>query len=562
MVVQNIKNCYNTRPLYAATIVFFAFFLLSSIFFVFFSQGDPHWGDQYFHFKYAYLLRTEGIDVVKNFDWIYLSWHADSSRYAVNLFQIALIPFTFFSDHLFGMKVADIFYMSVAVTLFYYVLRKMHVKYPLFFTLMLFLYTYFPLRLLLSRAFILITVLLFVEMWLAVEKKYRWLFGTPLFHILWHQSTYFMPIGVIGIVEMSRYLVMKKIDVKNCIAVLCGTIVGMAFFPGFPASLIHWMKSLVAIQFNAHASPHTQENMWGGSELAVRDFMEDFASMDMYFVFFILSTCAVAYMYTTFKKQKQEISTDIQKRLVQIFSVFIFALVVVWMSFTVSGRTFDFFVPAVVLLSALVFTHLYDRVHIADAFFITFMKWAMIIIVGFSLLNTYTAMHAHVNAFDYTPSYRVSEWIAHHADAKERVFLRNWTTFTLLFAGNHKNVYSMGIEPQTLKVYDREIYWKYYNIFWYNYWCEEQKDCREKFEKEKAYLEDKPRLRKAREKENSENIIRFIRDELDTKYIVSDKEAFTNTLLFSEELIEDHFYVKTQKELEGSFMEYTVFKLR
>ncbi len=556
------KEMYDTRPFFAATIVFFVLFLGSFIFFIYFSHGDPHWGDQYFHFAYAELLKIEGIDVVNNFDWIYLSGHGDGGRYAVSLFQIALIPFTFFSDHLFGMKVADIFFMSVSVSLFYYVLRKLKVKYPIFFTALLFLYAYLPVRFLIGRAFVLITTVLLLEVWLAVEKKYKLLFWTCLFHVLWHQATYFMPIGVVGIVELSRYFIEKKIFIKNILATVGGIFFGMAFFPGFPMSIINFIKLIFVIQTGSMASSVAGERSWSGNELFAKNFMQDFATLDLLLALFIFSVFSVIYIYISFKKGQKEKKYSNDK-LIGLFSYFIFTIILMWASITISGRVFDFFITAVVLLSALIFTFLSDCIQIKDMLFQKMLKWAVVVFSGILFINTYVTMYAHMNAFDYTPSRKAAEWVAERSENKERVFLRGWTSFTVIFASNQKNVYSMGLEPLALRKYDEDIYWKYYNIYWHNYYCERNIDCKDLLEREMLYLKDQDdSLRIAREKKNSEDIIKFIRDDLNTKYIISDNERFSNTILRSEELIADQFYVKTDKELEGRYMEYWVFELK
>jgi hypothetical protein len=94
--------------------------------------------DHFFHFKLAYLLRTEGFGILNNFDWIYLTKTAQEHlRYPISLFQIALVPFTFFKDMVLGLKVSDIFWASLSVSIIFYVLLKMKTKFPIFSMLVL-----------------------------------------------------------------------------------------------------------------------------------------------------------------------------------------------------------------------------------------------------------------------------------------------------------------------------------------------------------------------------------------------------------------------------------------
>ena len=60
----------------ATIFVFLLVFLIFSLGHAIFGKAPEH-DDHYFHIKYAYLLRTQGWNVVDHFDWIYLSRGAE-----------------------------------------------------------------------------------------------------------------------------------------------------------------------------------------------------------------------------------------------------------------------------------------------------------------------------------------------------------------------------------------------------------------------------------------------------------------------------------------------------
>ncbi len=318
------------------------------------ANGDPLLGDHYFHFEYANLLRTEGLNPVKNFDFIYsiTKENREHSRYAVSLFQISLIPFTFFKDKMLGLYLADIFQASTFIAIIYYVMRKSKVKYAFVFTILMFTSSYFVMRLLIGRAFVLAVAFIFLEMYFALNKRYGALFVVTLLHVLWHQSTYFMPLAVIGAVEASRYLVTNKIYWKNIVSVVVAIIVGMAFFPGFPNSLFDWLIGLFVIQSGNAIGADVQSI--GGNELMSKDFMSYFASNIILLSVFIFDIIGIVYLYVL---QKQtNIMTNIKKYMIWNYALFLFMIVMMLGSIALSGRFYDFLYPTIFILVGFIIT--------------------------------------------------------------------------------------------------------------------------------------------------------------------------------------------------------------
>jgi hypothetical protein len=149
-------------------VVIFSFFSFTYVD----SPGEPRIDDHYFHLKYAYLLRTEGLEAINNFNWIYFNGLAHGSgRYPVTLFNVMLIPFTFISDMITALKFVDVFILSTSISIIYYSMKKMKVKYAFLVSLLLLSIEYMTLRLLLGRAFILIIALIFLEVYFTSAKK-------------------------------------------------------------------------------------------------------------------------------------------------------------------------------------------------------------------------------------------------------------------------------------------------------------------------------------------------------------------------------------------------------
>jgi alpha-galactosidase/6-phospho-beta-glucosidase family protein len=178
-------------------------------------------------------------------------------------------------------------------------------------------------------------------------------------------------------------------------------------------------------------------------------------------------------------------------------------------------------------------------------------------------MNASIAVYGKANSFDYAPSQKTAKWIRDNSEKPERVFLTNWSVFTLMFFENSYNVYTTGIEPMALKNYDEGLYWKYYNMFAYGYYCEKQMDCKEEIAQKKEefkLLDDE--LQKEKEKENGRKIVESIKNDFDSKFIVSTSNKLTVAISLNPDLIEKTVEFESEKFNKGAFMKYTVFKLK
>jgi len=559
-LVQKINRYLNNHPFIVSMIIFICTFILFG-FIRLYASGDPLIGDHYFHLKYADLLRTRGWNVVKHFNFIYsiADDDVDNGRYALNLFQVSLIPFTFFKDKLLGLQLADVFQASSFIAIVYYVMRKSRVQYSGVFVLLMLTSSYFVMRLLIGRAFVLVTALIFVEMYFAIDKKYKALFATVLLHVLWHQNTYFMPVLVVGVVETSRYLMINKTYWKNVVAIILAIILATAFFPGFPMSLIDWISNIFEIQSGSISGSMAQSI--GGNELISKDFMAYFADNSILLLSFVVGTVGTLFLYVL---QKQEsLTLDIRKNMVWVYSLFLFMIVTMLGTITISGRFFDFLFPTVFVLLGFITTIIMQLQKInIDKLLIKFLKTGFFIFIFAIITNVLIVVYAKSNSFDYEPTKKVTEWVMKNSEKGDKVFLYNWGVFTNMFFGNNYNRYSMGIEPTALKHQDESVYWKYYNIFLYNYYCEKESDCKKELENAKKQFKSlNEEQKKKAEKYNSRKIIEFVKNDFDANIIISNSDKFSKTIELNPEMIETTFHVKSDK-FKGGFMEYTVFKLR
>jgi hypothetical protein len=513
-----------------------------------YSGNGPKVDDHYFNFKYAYLLTTDFTKATQDFDWIALTPEIESGhRYGVNLFNFSLIPFTYIDNWLVGLHIADAFYASCFLTLLYFVLRRASVRYPLFFAFASMSIFYFFDRILSGRSFVFVLALIFLQIYFAIEKKYKYLFFAVFFHILWHQNTYFMPVIIVILVELSRYIVERKIYIKNIVVTPLAIVVAMMFYPGFPGSVFGWMTNIFKIQHSsiAEQTPISGGELWPKN---INEYIVDNVFLMLFLIFVIVASVIV---FVDIYKHKKDYDVN-KKYLIWICSLFLFILFCLCGSVFVSGRFFDFLIPAIFVSGAFLISILYKRINDKEDIFQKILKITMTSTLVILIWQNIFINFKEATKFDYEPAGKVAQWIEKESNNKrEKVFLYNWSVFPLMFFENSNNVYSMGIEPNSLKSKDEELYWKYYNIFRNRYYCEQMRDCRDEYEK----------LNDDEKKENGRKIINSIKNDFGAKFIVSTSGLFTNILLQNLDLV-DVYIAFTSDELSGEFVEYSVFKLK
>jgi len=540
--ISKLKKTYNEYPIIATILVFFVIFFILSISYVY-DTGDTALDDHFFHFKYASLLRSQGMDAVENFDWIYLRGEPfEGNRYTISLYNVFLIPFTFIHDQMIGLKISDIFFASSFLAILYYSLRKMRIKKPLFFILLMATSPFFLIRILSGRAYVIGIALVFLEMYLAIDKKYRWLFVVAIFHVLWHQSTFFMPIIVTLIVEAARYLNEHKFFVKNMLAGVLGTCVGMLWF-GSLGGMYGTVKNILTIQSRAATSTISSV----GTEAVTKDFISNFVlNFELFLLASFVGGGISLYYYINIRNGhiKNNLLGE-KKYITMLYAFFILLIGTVSGSLIVSGRLFDYYIPASIFLFAIVVTvisiskEIVIEPKLKKAIMIILYSFIIVLCIG-SLL----AVKKMFADFDQSRFQKAADWIEERSDEKDKVYLDNWSHFTVLFFYNDKNIYSTGLEPNDTLEAAPELYWKWQNFRRYLFYCEKQEYCKDDAKKYFDVINGSEREEEYY-KLNSKKIIESIYNDFDSRFIVSGNGNFNKMLHYNDEMFEDTFQVKS-----------------
>lgn len=535
----------------SSLVVFFLFFAIyGSVYF--FVDGIYALDDHLFHFKYAYLLRMDGLEAVNDFKWLPIG----DSRYDISLFQIALIPFTFFKDLFTGIRVSDTFLAASSLSVVYFFLRKFKYKYSFLAVLILFSSSFFSARLFLGRGYILTFGLMLAELYFIKEKKYGKFFGASLFHILWHRSSFFFPLMIVFVVETARYLAEKKVSFKNFTVASLAIISGMAFFPDFPKNIFKWFFAIIELTYSTNKGAKLE-----GTELYVKNIFDLIGANQLFSFVAVISISLVVYIYVKNKKENGTIEGGRKENLVEIYSFFLMLIVFILGSIKISGRFFDYYFILVIVLWASILKLIFaEKEIIINEKIAKYFIAACFIFFSYLGVNNYLDLRIRVASSDYQTIKAPIEWIRDNSDEKESIYLHNWSDFPQAFFYNDKNAYSWGIEPKALDSVNPKLYWKAYNILAYSFYCEKQEDCEEDVKlNEERIKKLSPENQEAFRKENSRKIISSVRDDFGSRFILSSNSNFSELIKLNEDLIEDKFESVSEKNKNHKV---TAFKLK
>jgi len=533
--LQKLNTIYNEYPIIGSFFIFCLVFLLGSLF-CFSDTGSLFKDDHFFHFKYAYLLRTQGFEINKHFDWMYLTDELrENHLHRATLFQIALIPFTFFKDLKTGLQISDIFWASSTLSLVYYSFRKLNISYPFLLISSLITFNFSIIRLLAGRTFVFSIGLLFLSIYFAIKEKYYKFFFISLLCLLWHPAIFFMPFVVAVLVEIARYVNFKKFNLKGITGSLIAILISSLYFSfnTFIDLFAFFKKILFGV-------PRGE-----GVEMQKINIFQIATLSEIFLLMLVMSFAFVSYVYLS--------SEDSPKRknnqaLLTIYVAFLFLFMSLAGTTLINGRFIDYYGVGVTFLVGACISYL----KLKQGRYIIEKKLKNFLFAGISIFLfiigtiTFLSIEKIIQFNDVTPNKLVAQWVSSESSDKDKVYLYNWSDFPINFFFNDKNTYSVGMDPMQLFYYDEGLYWKWYNIFNNDIYCDLKEDCLKQKESLIFSLKNSSKEKSTLlKKETSKKIIESIKNDFQAKYIISGNE---NKDLFelNPELIANSFSAKSE----------------
>jgi hypothetical protein len=402
--------------------------------------------DGFYHIKFAWLMRTEGLKP----DFIYLPLSILNANDFYDhhfLYHVALIPFTF-GDLVFGAKLAAVTFSSLAFVAVWYLLDRQNIPFAWLWALALlgiseaFLY-----RMSISRAQSLSLGVMALGLLWMFEGKYKHL-AVLSFLYVWMYNAFPLMILLAGCYTAAIYLLEKRFEPRPLLYSGIGILAGSIFNPYFPNNLIFTYHHFIA-------KLELAESIKVGNEWYPYDTGQLVENSLPAFIGFGIGILALG---LTGRKMNTRTATSLLATL--MFGAMLFN----------ARRFIEYFPPFALIFTAFSCGSMFD---LDNSLLnrLTTKKWAspfalilsLAIIAG--IIKAFPAVQNQlVNSKPYDLYAGSSAWLAQNTNENEIIFQTDWDDFPRLFFYNSRNTYLAGLDPTYLQIYDPALYEEWVRI--------------------------------------------------------------------------------------------------
>ncbi len=447
---------YNPRSQNWITGIFLFGVFIFVLYLVQFSTPNLVGTDGYYHIKFAYLMRTEGLK--PNFPWLPLTIlnPGDFSDHHF-LFHVALIPFTF-GNLIVGAKWASVLFASLTFLSIWWLLRNQNIPYAGLWTLgLLAISEAFLYRMSMPRTQSLSLAILALGLNFLLMRKYRYLVPLSFVYVWLYDA--FPLIGILTIIFIaSVWLIEGKLELKPIYFVLAGVILGLLINPYFPHNIIFMVRHLLpkfaeisAVRVGNEWYPYETRQLLENSPLALILFLSGVAALG-------------------FRNQRMDSRTATTLFMTMFFGIMLFQ----------SRRFIEYFPPFALIFAAMAWTPLISNlINKSDvstlntepqgrSFSISRSKnsnkfWVtvsvLVLILSFGIWLTTQDVQASLQETKSAGRYsQASAWLIENTSNKARIFQTDWDDFPRLFYYNTWNTYLIGLDPTYLYLKDPDLF--------------------------------------------------------------------------------------------------------
>ncbi|MBI2100526.1 MAG: hypothetical protein HYT47_00680 [Candidatus Vogelbacteria bacterium] len=451
------------------------------------------------------------------------------------LFYLVLIPFTYIQPLFISIKLYAVIIAALSFTIVYWCCLRLNIKHSLIWVGVIFALTNHTAvwRLFLSRPYALAPAVLLLLLVFLNRKNYWGVFAVNFLYLFWHSATFFFPLGVSLVYFIAQRFYREKLDRKNLIIVIGGFSSAFILMALVSTGFLEYIKEIIFGVFR-ETVVSKKVILAEGAELYPKDFFDFLRNNSLIISGLLLAGGAEIYQYLSarFRNHGREnfFSTSVSGRSLQL--TLFFLTIGTWLGTTaVSGRFGDFFMFFAALYLIVALESLRRFISISDLFV------RRGILIGLSVMLIYLfagnilflqQILAHGTSVDEMTG--VGEWLKNNTQPGELVFNANWSWFPQLFFHSPRNYYVAGLEPRFFYVYDKRLYWLWWNLAVNGYVCEAAK-CDEKTNEQR--LAFKRELSKEEWVKTEAGLaVEILSNDLQSRYIVSSRAyPLLNTIL-------------------------------
>lgn len=403
--------------------------------------------DGYYHMKMGWLMRQQGL--TPDFIWLPLSILGPGRFYNHHmLFQAYLGLFAGDGSPqalVFGAKLASVALSAMAFTMIWWLLRAQRIRWAALWALGLcaiseaFLY-----RMSQPRAQSAALLVLALGLHLLLTRRYRGLF--PLgFLFVWLYNAFPLLVVMTGIYMAAAWLTEREFAWRALLYVGLGVVAGLVINPYFPENL-----GFIASHIGAKLNDPTAISV--GNEWYAYRTDTLLANSGGALGLWLLGVLASGWRGRRFSRAELTAFG-----LSVLFGLMLFQ----------SRRFVEYFPPFALIFAALSIGPLLDDWHAEARARSPRLAYGLRVIAPLGLsvvlvvMAALTVRDARTLMADSRPATTFSGaagWLREHTPAGSMVFQTDWDDFPRLFFYNSANVYTAGLDPSYLQLYDQERY--------------------------------------------------------------------------------------------------------
>ena len=382
--------------------------------------------DGFFHIRFAEMMR--GRWVIRSLPTLPFSVHAEHYRDHHWFSHLLQVPFTFFPDLLTGAKVSAAFYASVALGVFYGVLRGLGVRRPGRWTALLAVSSVgFVYRLEMPRVQSQSLALLLLGCYLLLKERPRGLAVVAAVYVwLYDGFSVLLMLGALWAVAVG--VRDRRVPWSPLVGLATGTAFALVVNPYFP-------ENLRSYAFNFERIFLQRETVWVGAEWWPPTLREAAGRM-------WLPVAALAGATALGWRRKGW-------RAVLLEPTLLWALVC--LGFYATARRWVEYAPPFCVLAAAAASRNTGLGY----------RWVWALLVAAVAINGPGLARLPGQSRPRDLFAGVSRWLAENTAEGEIVFNVDWDRYPMLFFHNRRNRYVTGLDPNYLYYYDPELYNKW-----------------------------------------------------------------------------------------------------
>jgi len=452
------------------------FFILVFLYFVWLmatpTLADP---DAFYHIKISQLIAERGL--ITSFPWLWFTTLKDNFTDHHLFFHLLMTPFVIFGNGVIGAKFLAVLLAAGFVSLSVWLMRRLGVKWPELFSLLMLLNASFVFRLSLVKAIPLSLIIFFLGLYLMFRHQTRGLFLASAIFV-WAYGGWPITIvaaithaGVSSLINVAARFktgwwkalklfireIFRREQLNILAAVFGGSLIGLVINPYFPQNLYFYWQQVVQIGlFNLN------ETIAVGAEwypLSIFDFL---GGSSLIFIFLVI---AIVWGVIYWRRVPRPAMTML------ILTALFFVMTLK------SNRYIEYFVPAAAWFIALTLSATVTKRHflmIKEKIVWLWSKhhfWAavltayFILATPFILIRDVWAVKSRLSErFHWSYLAGASTWLKENLTASPGselaiVLHASWDEFPFLFFHNDQQYYIVGLDATFMYNYDRDLYW-------------------------------------------------------------------------------------------------------